>query len=148
MLLKQFVLSMLIMAAAGGMASAQENIRIDHPRAAAVADATKPGAVFMTIVNIGAEDDRLTAIETPAAGMAQIHSTKMSKKKMRMRRKAGLPLKAGESLELKHGDLHVMLMQLAGPLAAGTTVPITLVFEKAGAVALDVPVMDMAAHAD
>jgi copper(I)-binding protein len=42
-----------------------------------------------------------------------------------------LPLAAGQTVELKPGGLHVMLMDLKAPVKAGDAVPLTLVFEGA-----------------
>ena len=40
-----------------------------------------------------------------------------------------LELPAGKTVELKSGGYHVMLMELAKPLAKGDTVPITFTVE-------------------
>ena len=47
---------------------------------------------------------------------------------------AGLELKAGQSVELKPGGLHVMFMDLKRQLKQDETVMATLKFEKAGTV--------------
>ena len=52
-----------------------------------------------------------------------------------------LPIPAKGSVLLAPGGLHVMLMGLPQPLKAGTTLPLTLNFEKAGTVTLDVPIL-------
>ena len=55
-----------------------------------------------------------------------------------------IDLPAGQTVELKPGSYHIMLMELAAPLEVGTTIQITLVFEKAGEITLDFPVLDEA----
>ena len=51
---------------------------------------------------------------------------------MRMRAlKDGLPLPAGQAVELKPGGYHVMLMDLKAPLPKDTSIPLTLVFKDA-----------------
>jgi periplasmic copper chaperone A len=40
-------------------------------------------------------------------------------------------LPAGQSVELKPGGLHVMLINLTGPIEPGSTIEITLDFETA-----------------
>jgi copper(I)-binding protein len=47
---------------------------------------------------------------------------------------AGLPLPAGDAVQLKPGGTHVMLMGVAEPLRAGQSVPLTLTFAQAGPV--------------
>jgi len=45
---------------------------------------------------------------------------------------AGLALPAGQTVELKPGGYHVMLLDLKGQVKEGDTVPLTLVFEGQG----------------
>jgi copper(I)-binding protein len=51
---------------------------------------------------------------------------------MRMRPVADIPIPPGETVRLRPGGLHVMLIGLKEPLRQGTTVPLTLRFERAG----------------
>ncbi|MGJ7505583.1 copper chaperone PCu(A)C [Variovorax sp. ZT5P49] len=84
---------------------------------------------------------KLVSISTPAAGIAEVHEMKMEGDTMKMRELAGgLDLPAGQTVELKPGGYHVMMMDLKGALAKGATVPMTLKFEDAKGVktALDV----------
>ncbi|WP_375688560.1 DUF1775 domain-containing protein [Pseudooceanicola sp. LIPI14-2-Ac024] len=91
------------------------------------------GGGFMAITNNGAEDDRLIAASSPAAGRVEIHEMAMEGDVMKMRELAdGLPIPAGETVTLKPGGFHLMMMQLGQPLVEGETVPVTLTFEKAG----------------
>ena len=59
----------------------------------------------------------------------------------------GIAVPAEGMAELKPGGLHVMLLGLAAPLAEGATIPVTLTFEKAGAITVEVPVMKAGATA-
>jgi copper(I)-binding protein len=64
--------------------------------------------------------------------MVEIHEMKMEGDLMRMRAlEAGLPLPAGQAVQLRPGGYHIMLMGLKQPLNAGDTVPVTLVIEGA-----------------
>jgi periplasmic copper chaperone A len=99
------------------------------------------GAVYFSVMNKGAADDRLLSISTPAAAMAMIHETTMVNDVMKMRMvDGGWNIKAGTTTEMKAGGTHVMLMGLKAPLKTGDTLAMELVFEKAGVVRLDVPV--------
>lgn len=107
--------------------------------------ATPPGAKiaggFMTLKNDGVAD-RLVSAETPLAGRVQIHQMSMEGEVMKMRQLPdGLDLPAGESIELKPGGYHLMMMGLTQPLVQGDSVPLTLNFEKAGKIELTLPVM-------
>lgn len=72
---------------------------------------------------------RLVEVRTPAAGVAEVHEMKLEGDVMRMRAVAALPLPAGQTVELKPGGFHVMLMDLKAPVKAGDSLPLTLVFE-------------------
>lgn len=96
------------------------------------------GGGFLTITNKGAEVDRLVSVSTDIAKEAQIHEMAMEGDVMKMRQlKDGLELPAGETVALEPGGLHLMFMGLTGAIAEGDVVPVTLTFEKAGAVTVD-----------
>ncbi|HSV57364.1 MAG TPA: copper chaperone PCu(A)C [Variovorax sp.] len=88
---------------------------------------------------------RLVGAATPVAGVAEVHEMKMEGDTMKMRALSqGLELPAGQTVELKPGGYHLMLMDLKQPIAAGSSVPLTLRFVDAKGVAselkLQVPV--------
>ncbi|HRB04171.1 MAG TPA: copper chaperone PCu(A)C [Ilumatobacteraceae bacterium] len=60
---------------------------------------------------------------------------------MGMRPVESIALPAGTPVELKPGGYHIMLIDLVKPLEVGATLTLTLTFEKAGAITLDVPVL-------
>ncbi|NMG04983.1 copper chaperone PCu(A)C [Azoarcus taiwanensis] len=74
-------------------------------------------------------DARLVAAESPVAGVVEIHEMAMENDVMKMREIPALDLPAGQTMELKPGGYHVMLMQLKEQMVGGTVVPITLIFE-------------------
>ena len=76
---------------------------------------------------------------TGPTGMGDDHSGMGA---MTMRPVDGIELPAGESVELKPGGYHVMLLDLAEPLKAGDTIEVTLTFEKADPMTIKVPVRD------
>jgi copper(I)-binding protein len=84
---------------------------------------------FMTLT--APKGTRLVEARSPVAGVVEIHEMAMEGDVMRMRAIAGLELPAGKPVELRPGGYHVMLMALKQTLEAGTTVPLTLVFEGA-----------------
>lgn len=101
------------------------------PGASPVAMST--GAVFLTITNDGDEPDRLIAGETVAAKTVEIHEVADVSGVMTMRPLMdGLEIPAGESVELKPGGYHIMLIGLTGDLMPGKSFDLTLTFEQAG----------------
>lgn len=55
-----------------------------------------------------------------------------------------IELPAGTAVQLKPGGYHVMFVGLAKPLATGETISLTLTFENAGKIVIDVPVLEEA----
>ena len=103
------------------------------------------GGGFVTIVNGGAADDRLVSVASPAADHVEIHEMTMENDVMKMRPlKDGVPVAAGATVELTPGGLHLMFMGVKTPFHEGDSVPVTLTFEKAGAVEVTFPVVDPA----
>ncbi len=99
------------------------------------------GGAFMTLRNTGTTEDRLLAVTSPLAGKVELHETRRDGDVMRMRPVDTIPLPAGAAVALAPGGLHVMLIGLQKPLAAGERVPLTLRFERAGAVTVEAEVL-------
>ena len=114
-------------------------LTIGHPYARATAPGQPVGGAFMKIANAGA-DDRLLSVRSAAAGSVELHMMAMKGDVMQMRQVDGIDLRAGETVELKPGGYHVMLVGLKGPLTAGSSFPATLKFAKAGEVTVQVNV--------
>lgn len=107
-------------------------LEIGHPWARP--STARTGAAYLTVRNGGTEADALLRVETSAAEKAEIHEMKMEGTIMRMRSVERLALPAGETVTLAPGGLHIMLIGLKGPLKEGETLPLRLVFEKAGTI--------------
>ncbi len=121
-------------------------LRIDDPWARATPATAKAGGGYLVIRNTGATADRLVSARSPAADKAEVHEMKMEGSVMRMRElDHGLDIPAGGTVTLAPGGLHVMLMGLKAPLKLGTKVPLTLVFEKAGSIDVELDVESMGA---
>jgi copper(I)-binding protein len=101
----------------------------------------QPGAVFMTLL-AGMEDDRLTGVTSPRAARAEIHDHVHEDMVMRMVKLEGLNISGSSQVAFEPGGLHVMLFDLADPLAAGDIFPLILIFEKAGEITTQVQVSD------
>lgn len=75
---------------------------------------------------------RLVGASSPVAGVAEVHEMSMDGNIMRMRPvKGGLALPARQSVALGPGGYHLMLTELKQPLAAGSTIDLTLQFVDA-----------------
>lgn len=103
--------------------------------------AARSGGGYVTITNSGTEADRLIGVASPAAAMVQLHEMRMEGDQMKMSpMEEGVEIPAGETVMLAPGGFHIMFMGLKAPFIEGGTVPVTLTFERAGTVALELAV--------
>jgi copper(I)-binding protein len=114
-------------------------------RASAIPTA-KAGAVYFTIHNEATTPDKLTGIATDAAQSAMLHENVEENGVVSMRHMMELPIAPNATVRLDPKKLHVMLMGLKAPLKMGEHISLTLTFEKAGDVKIDVPVAGVAAE--
>jgi periplasmic copper chaperone A len=100
------------------------------------------GAVFFLMHNNTAVDDRLIGASTDVAERAELHSHSEDANGVMMMGEieGGVPVAAGEAIEFARGGNHVMLLGLTRALADGDTIALTLTFEVAGDLTIDVPV--------
>ena len=103
-------------------------------------------AIYLTITNKGAGDDRLVAVSVPLASKASLHQMSMDGGVMRMRAiEGGLAIPAGQTVALSPSGTHIMIEGINAPLAAGQKTEALLRFERSGQ--LTVPVTVEAAGA-
>ena len=137
-----------VLAAASALALAQDAIRIERPWARPTVSGQPAGGGFLVLHNRATTADRLLSASTPAAERVELHSMKMEGDVMRMRQIDAIDLPAGATVKLEPGGLHLMFMGLKAPLTAGSRVPLTLRFEKAGEVRVDIAVESPTAMPD
>jgi copper(I)-binding protein len=123
-------------------------IQVGKPWMRATPKGAAVGGAYMTISNKGPAPDRLVGGSTAVAGRFEVHSmvTEQGVAKMRPA-EGGLEIKPGETVELKPGSFHIMLMDLKGPIEKGQKVKGTLQFEKAGKVEIEYAVEAIGAAA-
>lgn len=100
------------------------------------------GAAFMRITNSGPEEDRLIGASSDVAAKAELH-THMHGGDGVMKMvevEDGFVVPAGGEHLLERGGDHVMFMGLTRPLNDGEQVSVTLTFEKAGDITVEIPV--------
>ncbi|MEQ1659870.1 MAG: copper chaperone PCu(A)C [Hylemonella sp.] len=110
----------------------------------------KSSGAFMKLT--AKEGTRLVGADSPVAGITEVHEMKMEGDVMKMRAVSALELPAGQTVELKPGGYHVMLMDLKTALKKDSTIPLTLLFKDAkgveSKVEVQLPVRSMAPGAD
>ncbi|HVM81504.1 MAG TPA: copper chaperone PCu(A)C [Stellaceae bacterium] len=107
-------------------------LSVDQVWARATPGGAKTGAVYLTVVNGTASDDKIVGASTPAAREAQLHTMIDDNGVMKMRELKSIDVKAGATVTLKPGGMHVMLLGLTKPLKPGDSFSLTLEFEKGG----------------
>ena len=106
------------------------DIAIGHPWTRATPPGAKVGGGYLTLSNEGDATDRILGGTSAAAGRVEIHLMEMTDGIMKMR-----PVIGG--VEIAPGGYHLMLMELAQPIADGDRIPLTLEFQKAGKVEIE-----------
>lgn len=118
------------------------DIMVMDPYARAAGKSAKAGAAFMVIENSGGADDRLIGAASDIAKKVELHTHKdMGDGVMKMIHvEEGFVIPAGGKHMLMRGGDHVMFMGLNSSMDQGNTVKVTLTFEKAGDIVVDIPV--------
>jgi copper(I)-binding protein len=138
------LLAVLLVLIAATTATAHEftfdTLRIVHPWARFTPPGAPNGVVYMTIENQGAEPDRLVGASTPRAERVEIHATVKEGEVFSMQPREAIELKPGEAVAFEPAGLHFMLLKLNAPLAEWDSFPLTLRFEKAGEIEIEVQI--------
>ena len=134
--MKRLLVSLILAVGLIPVASAEtpgaSGIAVTDAWARATPGGARTGAIYLTLVNHGADGDRLVGVATPVADEAQLHVESVENGIMKMRPLAEVEVKPGATMVLKPGASHVMLMGLKQPLKEGESFPLTLDFAKSG----------------
>jgi copper(I)-binding protein len=132
----------ILMAAnpAANAAAAGGRLEIERAWARATAPGATVGAAYLVIANRSKHSDRLLSLSC-ARATAEVHGTIRDLDQVKMRRIDPLHVAAGERLVMEPGGTHVMLLGLKSPLKQGETLPLTLRFERAGEIVVNVGVL-------
>lgn len=103
-------------------------VQVDSPWVRATVPQQKATGAFMRLTSHG--DARVVSVSSPAAAVTEIHEMKMENDVMKMRAVEALDLPAGQTVELKPGGYHVMLIDLKAQVKEGDMVPLSLVIEN------------------
>ncbi|EST15509.1 hypothetical protein EDP1_1949 [Pseudomonas putida S610] len=119
------------------------DLHIAHPWSLQLPPNAPNVAAYFVVHNNGNSDDRLLSAESPISDDTQLHAHTMSAAgAMRMQQVPTVVVPAGKDLVFAPSAYHVMLMQPKdrGLLTDGQRFPLTLRFEKAGLVTVQVAV--------
>ena len=139
-------LAFFLAASLMGAAAHAQTVEVKDAWARSTVPGQKASGAFMKLT--AREGTRLVGASSPVAGVTEVHEMKMEGDVMRMRAIAGLDLPAGQTVELKPGGYHIMLLDLKTALRKDSSIPLTLVFKDAkgveSKVELSLPVLSMA----
>jgi copper(I)-binding protein len=113
-------------------------LTVSQARARFTVSGQTAGGGFMKLDNQGVAADRLVGGRAPVCERVEMHTMRLDGNVMRMRQLDAIELPAGKTVELKSSGLHLMFVGLKAPLKAGEKFPLTLRFEKAGEVTVQV----------
>lgn len=119
-----------------------QQIEVHDAYARATSAGAQSGAAYFVLHNHGDADDRLIGAASPAAQKVALHTHREDDAGvMRMIHvQEGFALPADGEIIFERGSHHVMFMGLTQSFEQGAIVPLTLIFEKSGEVAIEVPV--------
>jgi periplasmic copper chaperone A len=124
------------------------SIHISQPWSRATPKGAASGAGYMTVTNKGTAPDRVSCVSSDASAQCQIHTMTMEDGVMKMRPvEGGLEILPGQTITLKPGGFHIMLLDLKHPLEQGQSVKATLKFDHAGTVDVEYPIAGIGAPA-
>lgn len=127
-------------AMASETAPASSALKVENAYAFATAAEQKNGAIFFTIKNDAQNPDKLKGAATDKSEVVELHATTMEYDQMKMVHAHHIDIPAAQAVVFEPSGYHVMLIGLKSPLNVGETFPLTLTFEKSGAIEVPVTV--------
>ena len=132
-----------LIASLGGATLAGEyrigDLVVKDPWARELPPVSANGAAWFRVVNHGAAD-RIVSVSSPASERAELHTHEMEDGVAKMRHLPAIEVPARGELEFEPGARHVMLIGLEEALVAGESFPITIRFEQAGEMEVQVQI--------
>jgi copper(I)-binding protein len=122
------------------------DIQVHHPWSRATPPGAKVGVGYMEIRNRGKQADRLVAASTPLARRVELHVTERDGHIAKMRQLKSFEIPGGERMLLAPDGAHLMLVDLAAPLKKGERFKLTLRFERAGELEVEMEVQELGAR--
>ena len=128
-------------------AESAASIAVEHAWARASPKGAPNGVAYLTLVNRSPASDRLIGASSPVAENIQIHEERAENGVSKMLLLDTIEVPPGAAVTLKPSVIHLML-RLTEQLQEGKTFPLTLTFEKAGAIEVTVKVGKVGAMDD
>ncbi|WP_339846317.1 copper chaperone PCu(A)C [uncultured Halopseudomonas sp.] len=114
------------------------DLHIAHSWARPLPPVVPSGAAYLHIENRGTTADTLVAASSPIADKVEVHEHVHVDGLMKMQEVEQLSIEPGADVVFEPGGYHFMMFGLKQPLEDGGRFPLTLVFENAGSIEVDV----------
>jgi len=101
------------------------------------------GAAYLTIKNESSQPDVLLSATSDVAAQTMVHRDVTNGITETMTPAGPVTIGAGKSLTLEPGGYHIMMMNLTRHLTVGDVIHVKLVFQRAGTISVDVPVVSL-----
>lgn len=137
-----FATLILLFVACGGTA---DTVSVEGAWGRVSPRSAENGAFYMQLINNSSENDTLLSAQADMCGTVELHESYMDEGGvMAMRPVEGgqIVVPSGETVELKVGGLHVMCLGIGDGFAVGQKIPVTLQFEKAGTITVEVEIRE------
>jgi copper(I)-binding protein len=121
-------------------AGAADNVAVVDPYVRLVPPGAMATAAFMVLKNSGEKDAKVVKAETSASKVTELHTHLNEDGVMKMRQVPAIAIKAKSETALEPGGLHVMMIDLKGPLKEGDKVAITLGFDDGSSKKIEAPI--------
>lgn len=124
----------------------QGDISIGHVWARPTPEGASTAAIYFPLLNAGKEPDQLISVSTDIAKKVEIHETSNEDGVMKMKKLDALVLEPNKPIALRPRGIHLMVFGLQKQLKEGEKAPLTLQFEKAGTVQVEVAIESAGAN--
>ena len=117
------------------------SIEVSNPWAPPTGSTLTNTAVYLSLTDVGTKSDELVGASSAVAQKTELHVFDVENGVYGMHKVDGIEVTpGGAGTVLRPGGAHIMLESLKRPLRAGTTFPLTLIFQRAGPLQVEVRV--------
>lgn len=130
----------LLLALTACQKKTEPGLRASNAHMWAIAPGQTTAAVYLRLENSAARERTIQLVSTPIAGRAEVHRHIHEDGVMKMRPVAHARVAAGAVLAFEPAGYHIMLMDVADAPPVGGSFPLTLEFDGAEKLVVDVEV--------
>lgn len=128
------------MALSGCSDSSSSTWRVSDAHMKAMPPGQTAAAVYLRLENTAAQERSIQLVSTPIAGTAEVHRHFHEDGMMKMRAVPHVRISAKSVMEFTPGGYHIMLLDVAEPPEPGSRFPLTLEFDGAEQLNIEVDV--------